>query len=68
MIDEADARLFALLAADGYEPGGAQSSYDKQFVRDYLETFVEQAAARACAARRSRASTRAPSTWRPIGV
>jgi phosphoribosylaminoimidazole-succinocarboxamide synthase len=22
---------------DGYEPGGAQPSFDKQFVRDYLE-------------------------------
>ena len=25
--------------ADTYEPGGAQPSYDKQFVRDYLETL-----------------------------
>jgi phosphoribosylaminoimidazole-succinocarboxamide synthase len=24
---------------DGYAPGGAQKSYDKQFVRDYLETL-----------------------------
>jgi phosphoribosylaminoimidazole-succinocarboxamide synthase len=24
--------------ADGYEPGGAQDSFDKQFVRDYCET------------------------------
>jgi phosphoribosylaminoimidazole-succinocarboxamide synthase len=23
--------------ADGYKPGGAQPSFDKQFVRDYLE-------------------------------
>jgi len=23
--------------ADGYQPGRAQPSYDKQFVRDYLE-------------------------------
>jgi phosphoribosylaminoimidazole-succinocarboxamide synthase len=22
---------------DGYQPGGAQKSFDKQFVRDYLE-------------------------------
>ena len=25
--------------ADGYEPGKSQPSYDKQFVRDYLETL-----------------------------
>jgi phosphoribosylaminoimidazole-succinocarboxamide synthase len=25
--------------ADGYQPGGAQPSFDKQFVRDYLETL-----------------------------
>jgi phosphoribosylaminoimidazole-succinocarboxamide synthase len=25
--------------ADGYAPGGAQPSFDKQFVRDYLETL-----------------------------
>lgn len=25
---------------DGYAPGGAQSSFDKQFVRDYLETLT----------------------------
>jgi phosphoribosylaminoimidazole-succinocarboxamide synthase len=25
--------------ADGYTPGGAQPSFDKQFVRDYLETL-----------------------------
>jgi phosphoribosylaminoimidazole-succinocarboxamide synthase len=25
--------------ADGYKPGGAQPSFDKQFVRDYLETL-----------------------------
>jgi len=24
---------------DGYRPGSAQPSYDKQFVRDYLETL-----------------------------
>jgi phosphoribosylaminoimidazole-succinocarboxamide synthase len=26
--------------ADAYEPGGAQPSFDKQFVRDYLETLT----------------------------
>jgi phosphoribosylaminoimidazole-succinocarboxamide synthase len=26
--------------ADGYKPGGAQPSFDKQFVRDYLETLA----------------------------
>ena len=25
--------------ADTYEPGGAQKSYDKQYVRDYLESI-----------------------------
>ena len=25
--------------ADGYEPGRSQPSYDKQYVRDYLETL-----------------------------
>jgi phosphoribosylaminoimidazole-succinocarboxamide synthase len=25
--------------ADGYEPGRPQASFDKQFVRDYLETL-----------------------------
>ena len=25
--------------ADQYRPGGSQPSYDKQFVRDYLETL-----------------------------
>ncbi len=24
---------------DGYRPGGPQMSFDKQFVRDYLETL-----------------------------
>ena len=24
---------------DGYRPGGAQPSFDKQFVRDYLESI-----------------------------
>ena len=33
----ADARLVALLAEDRYEPGHGQPSFDKQFVRDYLE-------------------------------
>ena len=40
---------------DQYEPGGAQPSFDKQFVRDYLEADpLEQAAACAVAARRRR--------------
>jgi phosphoribosylaminoimidazole-succinocarboxamide synthase len=26
--------------ADEYQPGGAQPSFDKQFVRDYLETLT----------------------------
>ena len=26
--------------SDGYKPGGAQPSFDKQFVRDYLETLT----------------------------
>ena len=40
---------------DGYRPGGAQPSFDKQFVRDYLERIqMEQAAARAVAAGRGR--------------
>jgi phosphoribosylaminoimidazole-succinocarboxamide synthase len=25
--------------ADGYEPGGAQPSFDKQYVRDYCESL-----------------------------
>jgi phosphoribosylaminoimidazole-succinocarboxamide synthase len=40
LIDEAltpDSSRF--WPADGYEPGKAQPSYDKQFVRDYLETL-----------------------------
>ena len=38
---------------DGYAPGGPQPSFDKQFVRDYLERIqLEQAAAGALAARR----------------
>ena len=40
LIDEAmtpDSSRF--WPADGYEPGRAQPSYDKQFVRDYLETL-----------------------------
>ena len=40
---------------DGYAPGGPQPSFDKQFVRDYLERIqLEQAAAGAVAARRRR--------------
>ena len=40
---------------DGYAPGGPQPSFDKQFVRDYLEQIqLEQAAAGALAARRRR--------------
>ncbi len=26
-------------SADNYHPGGAQASFDKQFVRDYLESI-----------------------------
>ena len=53
----ADARLVALLAAGRLPPGGPQPSFDKQFVRDYLERDpLEQAAARAVAARRRRAA------------
>ena len=38
---------------DGYAPGGPQPSFDKQFVRDYLERIqLEQAAAGPVAARR----------------
>jgi len=40
LIDEAltpDSSRF--WPADGYEPGRAQPSYDKQYVRDYLETL-----------------------------
>ena len=40
LIDEAmtpDSSRF--WPADGYEPGRSQPSYDKQFVRDYLETL-----------------------------
>ena len=33
----AHARLVALLAADGYAPGGPQPSFDKQYVRDWCE-------------------------------
>jgi phosphoribosylaminoimidazole-succinocarboxamide synthase len=29
---------------DGYAPGRAQASYDKQFVREYLETLVARGA------------------------
>ena len=34
----ADARQLALLAGRPYQPGRAQPSFDKQFVRDWLET------------------------------
>jgi len=40
LIDEAmtpDSSRF--WPADGYRPGGSQPSYDKQYVRDYLETL-----------------------------
>ena len=40
LIDEAltpDSSRF--WPADGYEPGQSQPSFDKQFVRDYLETL-----------------------------
>ena len=40
LIDEAltpDSSRF--WPVDGYEPGHAQPSFDKQFVRDYLETL-----------------------------
>ena len=40
LIDEAmtpDSSRF--WPADGYEPGKSQPSYDKQYVRDYLETL-----------------------------
>ena len=53
LIDEAltpDSSRF--WPADGYAPGGPQKSFDKQFVRDYLEAKrMEQAAARASTAR-----------------
>ena len=34
-----DAGLFTLLAGRQYAPGGPQPSFDKQYVRDYLETL-----------------------------
>ena len=49
-----------------YEPGRAQASYDKQFVRDWLEApGLGQDAARAGAARRASSRARAPRTSRP---
>jgi phosphoribosylaminoimidazole-succinocarboxamide synthase len=35
----ADAGLVALWPKDLYQPGRAQPSFDKQYVRDYLETL-----------------------------
>ena len=34
-----DARLVAVLAADDYEPGRPQASFDKQYVRDYADSI-----------------------------
>ena len=45
LIDEAltpDSSRF--WPADGYAPGGPQKSYDKQFLREYLETLVASGA------------------------
>ncbi|MEM7629360.1 MAG: phosphoribosylaminoimidazolesuccinocarboxamide synthase [Planctomycetota bacterium] len=45
LIDEAltpDSSRF--WAADGYQPGRAQRSYDKQFVREYLEALTQRGA------------------------
>jgi phosphoribosylaminoimidazole-succinocarboxamide synthase len=45
LIDEAltpDSSRF--WPADAYEPGHAQPSFDKQFVREYLETLVADGA------------------------
>jgi len=40
--------FLTLLAGDTYQPGKAQDSYDKQYVRDYLEEIRwEQTTARA---------------------
>jgi phosphoribosylaminoimidazole-succinocarboxamide synthase len=36
------ARFVPLLAARQYQPGRAQNSYDKRYVRDYLSRFAEQ--------------------------
>ena len=51
--------------ADGYEPGKSQPSYDKQYVRDYLETldWDKTGPARSCRRRWPRRPPR--STWRP---
>jgi len=54
LIDEALNRgFFAILAVDEYRPGSSPPSFDKQYVRDYLETAgVEQDAACTAAAGR----------------
>ena len=54
---------------DQYAPGGAQPSFDKQFVRDYLERDpLEQAATRAVSAGRGRDSRRARNISRRIAA
>ena len=52
--------------ADSYQPGSSPPSFDKQFVRDYLETAdrLEQDRAAAAAAGRRHRQDPAPSTWR----
>ena len=53
----ADARLVALLAGRPYEPGSSPPSFDKQYVRDWLETLDwDKAAAR---------RPSCPPTWSP---
>ena len=37
LADEVGPLIFPLLAGDTFEPGRSQESYDKQYVRDYLE-------------------------------
>ena len=51
--------------ADEYAPGGAQPSFDKQFVRDYCETLGwDKTAPGPGAARRRRRRARARATSR----
>ena len=45
LIDEALTRYSSRFwSADSYEPGRAQASFDKQFVREYLQSLVDSGA------------------------
>jgi phosphoribosylaminoimidazole-succinocarboxamide synthase len=68
LIDEALTRIRRASAADTYRPGTSPPSFDKQYVRDYLETVDGRSARRRRNCRPKSSHGRARSTRKPCAA